>query len=129
MKLLIVLGLGLVILAAWLARREHAWLRSARVVPGTVAELIPVRGSKGLPRGGPGSAAHSHLRPTLRLRGVPGGLGGVLHPVGGNVPGGPPVRAADVPGRTPGGCLGTGMVRMAEGGSLPPMADCIGGAA
>ena len=47
MKLLIVLGLGLVILAAWLARREHAWLRSARVVPGTVAELIPVRGSKG----------------------------------------------------------------------------------
>ncbi len=40
-------GLLLVILAAWLARREHAWLRSAHVVHGTVAELIPMRGGKG----------------------------------------------------------------------------------
>ena len=46
-KLAILLGIGVVIFAGWLARQEHLWLQSARVVPGTVTELIRVTGSKG----------------------------------------------------------------------------------
>ena len=46
-KLAILLGLALLIYAGYLARQEHAWLKSAQVVPGTVVELIPIKGSKG----------------------------------------------------------------------------------
>ncbi len=46
-KITIFIGLALLGFAGWLALREHVWLKAARVVPGTVAELIPVRGSKG----------------------------------------------------------------------------------
>ena len=46
-KLAILLGIGLVIFAGWLARQEHRWLLAARVAPGTVTELIRVTGSKG----------------------------------------------------------------------------------
>ena len=40
-------GLALVILAAYLAMREHQWLRNAEVVPGEVIALVASRGSKG----------------------------------------------------------------------------------
>ena len=46
-KLAVLLGMGLLVLAGWLARQQHVWLRSARVVPGTVTELIRVTGNKG----------------------------------------------------------------------------------
>lgn len=42
-----VIGFALVLLAAWLAMREHRWLQSAEVVPGKVTALIATRGSKG----------------------------------------------------------------------------------
>ena len=46
-KFAILLGLGLIVCAGWLAQQEHVWLRSARVVPGTVTELIRTTGRKG----------------------------------------------------------------------------------
>ena len=48
-KLALLIGLALVAYAGYLARQEHAWLKSARVVPGTVVELIRVKGTKGKP--------------------------------------------------------------------------------
>ena len=46
-KLTVLIGLALVAYAGYLARQEHAWLKSARVVPGTVVELIAFKGPKG----------------------------------------------------------------------------------
>ena len=46
-KLAILLGAALIAFAGYLARQEHAWLKSARVVPGTVVELIPIKSGKG----------------------------------------------------------------------------------
>ena len=48
-KLTLLAGLALVAYAGYLARQEHAWLKSARIVPGTVVELIQVSGAKGRP--------------------------------------------------------------------------------
>jgi hypothetical protein len=47
MKILFVLGLAFMTLAAWLAMRAHRRILASRLVDGRVAELIPVRGSKG----------------------------------------------------------------------------------
>ena len=55
-KLAILIGLALVVYAGYLARQEHAWLKSARVVPGTVVELIAFKGPK----------ARSSYRPRIR---------------------------------------------------------------
>ena len=41
------IGLAFIALAAFLAAREHHWLRSSRVVDGKIIELISSRGSKG----------------------------------------------------------------------------------
>lgn len=41
------IGVSLLTLAAFLALRQHMWLREARVADGTVVELIGQRGSKG----------------------------------------------------------------------------------
>lgn len=47
MKFLFILGLALVSASAWWAWRTHMRITRLRLVEGRVAELIPVRGSKG----------------------------------------------------------------------------------
>ncbi len=46
-KLTIFIGIALLAFAGWLVRQEHLWLKSARVIPGTVVELLRVSGPKG----------------------------------------------------------------------------------
>lgn len=41
------IGIGFLSLGAFLALREHTWLRSAHVAPGTIIELVEHRSSKG----------------------------------------------------------------------------------
>lgn len=40
-------GAGIVAIGATLALREHAWLKRAQIVPGTITEMIVSHGSKG----------------------------------------------------------------------------------
>jgi hypothetical protein len=42
------LGFALMVGGVYLAYREHAWLQSAQIAEGTVIELVPTRGSKGV---------------------------------------------------------------------------------
>ncbi len=47
MNWLLGIGILLVLIGGYFARREHAWLKSASFAEGTVVELIAVKGSKG----------------------------------------------------------------------------------
>ena len=70
-KLAILLGAALLAFAGYLARQQHAWLKSAQVVPGNVVELIPIKGGKGRPSYTPriryttgDGTVHDFLRPS-----------------------------------------------------------------